>query len=333
MNAAAMKRQRPLNSVPRAVSACLLLSCFVLEPPSAHAQATIEVSETLITVIQQVRVPALRAGQITELNVAEGDLVEAGQVLAQIDDRAPRLAMLKAKSEYETALKAAESELAVRLAMKKYELAKSDLRRAQEARSRLAGSIPDEDYENRKLQVERTDLEVKKTEEDRANALAQARLYENDYRSAELDMKQTQVVSPIAGVVVSIERHKGEWAKAGDTVLELLRTTRLRAEAMIDISDITQPLVGKRVTVKVKMPDGSFEKFEGVVRFESPEISPLDNRVSVWAEIENPQRRLRPGMRGPMTIDLSGPMSDNRQPESFEQTTARRAATEASESK
>ena len=198
---------------------------------------------------------------------------------------------------------------------------------------RLAGSVPDEDYENRKLQVERTELEVEKTKEDRVNALAQARLYENDYRSAELDMKLTRVVSPIAGVVVSIERNKGEWAKAGDTVLEILRTTRLRAEAMIDISEVTQPLVGKRVAVKVKMPDGSFEKFEGVVRFESPEISPLDNRVSVWAEIENPKRRLRPGMRGPMTIDLSGPMSDNRKPESFEQTTARRPATEASESK
>ena len=104
---------------------------------------------------------------------------------------------------------------------------------------------------------------------------------------------------------MSIERNQGEWAKVGDTILEILGTTRLRAEALIDVSEITHPLVGKYVTLAVQMPEGNDESFRGIIRFESPEINPLDNRVSVWAEIANPKRRLRPGMRGRMSIDLS----------------------------
>ena len=171
----------------------------------------------------------------------------------------------------------------------------------------LAGSVTDEEYENRRLQVERTELEIDQSKEERVNAMAQARLHANDFQSAELSLSLTRVVSPIAGVVVSVERHQGEWAKTGETILEILGTEKLRVEAMIDVSRITQPLVGRRTGLEVVMPDGTRKRFMGVVRFESPEINPLDNRVSVWAEVANQDGGLRPGMRGRMVIDMATP--------------------------
>ena len=239
------------------------------------------------------------------MNVAEGDTVQVGELLAQIDDRRAKLDQAQAKSEYETAVKTAESDLAIALAKKKNELAKSDLQRVQRARSMMAGSVPDEEYQNRKLQVERTELEIDKSKEDRLNALAQARLYANDYRTAELNLKLTKVVAPISGVVVSIDRRQGEWTKTGETVLELVGTTRLKAEALIDVAQITKPLTGRRVVLFATMPDGSSKKLLGVVRFENPEVNPLDNRVSIWAEIANPNGLLRPGMRGRLIIDMT----------------------------
>ncbi len=306
----------------RRVSLCALLMWLTAYPNAGRAQSTIEIPDALVTVIEQVRVPALREGAIIKLNVIEGDIVKAGQVLAQIDDREPRLALARAKSELETAIKAAESELEIRLANKKYELAKSDLRRIEKARSMLSGSVADEEYENRKLQVERTELEVDKSNEDRKNAIAQAQLLANDYRRAELALELTQVVSPIAGAVVSIERHEGEWAKTGETILELLGTTRLRAEAMVDVSKIGKSIVGRRVALLVTMPSGSLEKFSGVLQFENPEVNPLDNRVSVWAEIANPQRDLRPGLRGRMVIDMSEPVPPKSAKQALPGTTA-----------
>ncbi|MFK8114775.1 MAG: efflux RND transporter periplasmic adaptor subunit [Rubripirellula sp.] len=305
-----MTIRQPPNRIskPGVAFGCALLA-LLCGPRAGLAQSTIEVSDALVTVIEQVRVPALSEGAVIKLNVSEGTVVQAGQLLAQIDDRQPRLAQARAKSEFENALKEAESQLEIELAKKKYQLAMADLRRVEKARSMLAGSVPDEEYESRRLQVERTELEIDKSKENRQNAIAQAKLYANDYRRAELEMDLTEVVSPIAGVVVSVERHEGEWAKTGETVLEILGTTKLRAEAMIDVSQIRKPLVGRRVVLLAPLPNGKMEKFRGLIRFESPEINPLDNRVSVWAEIANPKGALRPGMRGRMVIDMAGPIA------------------------
>ena len=303
--------------------ACVLLTVTSTDSGTARAQQTIEVSDALVTIIEQVRVPALSEGSVIKLNVSEGDVVQVGQLLAQIDDREPKLAYTRAKSELQTAIKAADSELEIRLARKKNELAKSDLSRVNKARSMLSGSVADEEYENRRLQVERTELEIDKSKEDRQNAIAQAQLYANNFRSAELALQLTKVVSPISGVVVNIERHEGEWAKTGETMLEILGTTKLRAEAMIDASKIKHSLVGRRVALFPEMPDGSKNKFLGVVRFEGPEINPVDSRVSVWAEIENPDGRLRPGLRGRMFIDLSGKMHPRSTPQPPRRSTAK----------
>lgn len=270
------------------------------------AQATLELNDVLVTSFKQVRVPALSEGAIVQLLVAEGDTVEAGQLLANMDDRAPRLAYTRAKSELETAIREAESELEIQLAKKKYELAQSDLSRVERARSMMTGSIADEEYENRRLQVQRTELEIDKSKEDRNHAIARARLYANDYRNAELALELTKVVSPLSGVVVSVERREGEWAKRGETILEILGTSKLRAEALIDIDRIPASLIGRRVALFADMKSGSKSKFLGVVRFENPEINPVDNRVVVWAEIDNPHGTLRPGMRGRMLVDMSG---------------------------
>lgn len=280
--------------------------CIAIGTRPVGAQATLELTDVLVTSFKQVRVPALSEGAIIQLLVTEGDPVEAGQLLAKTDDREPQLAFTRAKSELETAIQEAESELEVLLAKKKYELAQSDLNRVERARSMLSGSVADEEYENRRLQVQRTELEIDKSQEDRSNAIARAKLYANDYRNAELALELTRVVSPLKGVVVSVERNQGEWAKKGETILEILGTSTLRAEALVDVAQIPASLVGRRVALFAKSSPGTTSKFLGVVRFENPEINPVDNRVVVWAEIRNPHGTLRPGMRGRMLVDMSG---------------------------
>lgn len=301
--AVSYNKNRSVMCFVSAVAVTLIVS--LIYPSNVCAQGTIDVPDAIVKVIEQVRVPALREGPVVQLLVAEGDRVSEGDLIARIDDRQPLLDQARAKSELETAIKAADSELEIQLARKKHELARSDLLRIEQARSMLAGSFADEEYENRRLQVERTKLEIEKSIEERSNAIAQAKLFADDYKKAELAVQLTRVVSPLSGVVVSIQRHQGEWARAGETVLEILGTTRLRAEALIDIKRIEKPLVGRRAVLLVAMPDGTTKKFRGNVQFESPEINSLDNRVSVWAEIANPDLDLRAGMRGRLIIDMS----------------------------
>ena len=46
----------------------------------------------------------------------------------------------------------------------------------------------------------------------------------------------------------------------------------------------------------------------------SPEVDPVNNQVRVWAELENPDLRLKPGMSGTMVImaeDETGPKDES----------------------
>ena len=265
---------------------------------------TIEVEDVLVTPIQTVRVPARWSGPIVDVGVTEGEFVRAGETLAQIDSRKAHLAKARALLEESAAQEEADNDVPIRLMKKRLELAEADLRRAERARAILAGSIPDEEYAHRQLEVEKAELEIEQAIRDQSTAQHKVRFRGNDVELADLNLRLTQVTSPVEGVVVSVDRNLGEWVKDGDEVLQILEITRLRAEVLVDVALLTKPIIGCPVTLTVDFPDGKARSFTGTLRFESPEINPHDNRVKVWAEIENPDRVLRPGMRGRMSIEL-----------------------------
>src|SRR5688572_2518231 len=64
---------------------------------SASAAEPIKVDSVLLTLIEQVEVPAREAGELAMIQVREGQLVKEGTVLAQIDDRDAQLATRKAQ--------------------------------------------------------------------------------------------------------------------------------------------------------------------------------------------------------------------------------------------
>jgi multidrug efflux pump subunit AcrA (membrane-fusion protein) len=57
------------------------------------------------------------------------------------------------------------------------------------------------------------------------------------------------------------------------------------------------------VKVRVAPPGKPEAEYKGRVVFVSPEIDPANSQVRIWAEIDNPQLHLRPGLRGVMTVE------------------------------
>ena len=88
----------------------------------------IEVSAVLVKLIEQVDVPAREAGVLEEVSVREGQMIDAGAAVAQIDDTAARFDKRKAELELEGARKLADSDVKVRFARKSAEVAESELR-------------------------------------------------------------------------------------------------------------------------------------------------------------------------------------------------------------
>ena len=93
---------------------CLIVAGAASGPPAAP----IEVDHALVTLIEQVEVPAREAGVLAAVEVREGQLVAAGDQLAHLDDTQPQLAKKRAEIEFDIARTEAENNVDVRFARK-----------------------------------------------------------------------------------------------------------------------------------------------------------------------------------------------------------------------
>ena len=83
----------------------------------------------------------------------------------------------------------------------------------------------------------------------------------------------------------------------------MVRLDRLRAEAFVNAHEVGGDLVGRPVTLTVDLPGAPKSEFHGKIVFVNPESNPVNGQSRVWAEIENPQQTLHPGLTGSMTIN------------------------------
>lgn len=262
----------------------------------------VQVSAVLVKLIEQVEVPAREAGVLASLAVREGEMVKSGAPLAQIEDTEAQFAKRAAAVELLAARKQAESDVKVRYAKKSLEVAEAELRRAVDSRKRLPESVSQSELDQLRLVVDRSSLEIEQAQLELELAQAARELKEVELQSAEHDIQKRKIVAPLAGFIVEVNRHRGEWVEPGQTILRILRLDRLRAEGLVNAQAVTGDLLGRRAKLSVTL-DGKPQEFVGKIVFVSPEIDPVNGQVRVWAEIDNPQLSLRPGLHGSMAIE------------------------------
>lgn len=264
--------------------------------------ADVEVKSVLLKLIERVETPARDTGMITELKVVEGQLVEADQLLAKIDDEEPRLLKTKTELELRVAERKAQDETGIKLAAEELEVAEGDFKRAQKSRERLASSVPTMEFEHLKLKAVQAKLQLEKAQHE----LEVARLT-RDARTADIgivehSLARRRVVAPFAGQVVEIFRRRGDWVETGDKVVRVVRLDRLRAEGFLDLQYVRPELVGRPVTVRVDGVGGQSRTLTGKLLFVSPEADPVNRQTRVWAEVDNKDQLLPAGLRATMTI-------------------------------
>jgi RND family efflux transporter MFP subunit len=282
----------------RLATAVLLVGCCISQ---ARAEE-IQVSSVLLKLIEQVEVPAREAGVLKEVAVREGQMVEKGARLAQIEDTDMQLERRRAQLELLAARKQADSDVKIRYAKKSLEVAEAELRRALDSQRRLAQSVSESELDQLRLAVQQGALQVEQAELEVDLARAARELKENDVAVAEHGIRQRKIVAPLAGFVAQVNRHGGEWLQPGQTILRILRLDRLRAEGMISAKAAKGDLNGTPVKLSVVLDDGPAVEYSGKIVFVSPEIDPVNAQVRVWAEIDNADLRLRPGLQGSMII-------------------------------
>jgi macrolide-specific efflux system membrane fusion protein len=282
-------------------TAALLLTVAALTGQPEPAQS-IEVESVLLTLVEQVEVPAREAGVLARINVREGQLVPADVLLAQIDDTEVQLALARAKLEAEEAARLAKNDVKVRVASKTYEVALVEMKRADEAREKFSKSISQSELDERRLKTEKSRLEVEQAEHEFQTASHIARVAGNQLLLAERNIERRRIVAPLEGVVVKVYRRPGEWVEPGDAVLRVVRINPLRAEGFLDARLITGDMTKRSVQLLVDLPGAGEMAFPGKLVFVSPEVDPFNGQVRIWAEVENRDLSLRPGLRARMII-------------------------------
>ena len=267
----------------------------------------------LVTVIEAVEIPAKVEGVLATVEAREGRMVEAGTVLARIEDAEAKLAHDRARIEYAIALKQAKNDLKPRVARKAADYAHTELKRAQDANDKIKTSVSDSDIDRLRLAAEKADLEIDQALHEQESALLTSQLKETEMQLTQQAVDRRAIRSPIAGMVVQVNSHTGEWVPSGKTVVRVLRVDRLRVEGFVHARYLTGDLVGRKATLTIELPGMAGTDFEGTVVFVSPEADPVNKTVRVWAEVDNEKLMLRPGLSGNLTIDPAPPATARRE--------------------
>jgi RND family efflux transporter MFP subunit len=279
------------------------LGAWAVAAAASEPAARIEISGMLLRLVEQVDVPARETGVLAAVHVAEGQMVEQDAAIAEIDDAEARIALHRATLEAEIARANAENTVNVRFARKSVEVAAAELQRSLETNERYPKSVSQTEIDRLRLVVEKGRLEVEQAEHESRIAALTRQVKENEQQAVEQKLKRHKIVAPLSGLVVQVHRRRGEWVKPGEVVARILRLDRLRAEGFVKTEQFRDDLAGRPVRVIVDLPGTPAAEFPGKVVFVDPEIDPVNAQVRIWAEVENRQLRLRPGMRARMVIE------------------------------
>ncbi len=275
---------------------------------SSSAVATAVLRNCYVTQIEQVQVSAQEAGVLTKVEVQEGNPVEAGQLLAQIDDIEPRMQQRVAQFELQVAREEAESDINVRYARATEAVARQEYIQAVEANKKVAGAVPEAEVRRLILKQNEAALSIEQADMRRRIATLEARVSEARVEAATVSIERRQVSAPLDAIVLKVHHHEGEWVQAGVPVVDLIQLDRLWVEGSLKSAEYTPAEVhGRPVVVTVSLARGQKETFQGKIVFVKPVIE-ADDTFLVRAEIVNRQENgfwlLSPGMPADMSIQI-----------------------------
>ena len=270
---------------------------------SAGTPAGIEIPSAVIKVSEEVAVPARDAGVLAKIEVKEGQLVEEGDCVVRLLDSDVRLAAERARLEAEIALRKFKNDVDLRYARKSTEVARAELARSLDTNEKYPKTVSNSELDRQRLQVDQGELQIQKAEHEREVAGLTREIRDSEQKIASEQLERRTILAPLRGMIVEVLRRRGEWVQPGDTVVRIVRLDRLKAEGFVPARHASLDLVGSKVRLKVVSADNKTTEFPGHIVFVNPEIDPLNSQVRVWAEVENLDLKLRPGMQATLTIE------------------------------
>ncbi len=256
-----------------------------------------------------LRVTTEVAGKIDGIGVAEGQWVEAGQLLLEIDDTELVLERDRAAEAYVNKLMIfANNQIVVPGAATSSSQRSSD---GENALQFLQRYINDEAYGTMLRQPDLEERLSQLTREDLFAALAELTANRVALERAELDLVRSTITAPFGGQVAGIEASSGPNSKswpvvgqrvsAGNELMLLVDPNPIRVRVEVIESEISFVREGRRA--EVTFPAYPGEIFYGTIEAIDPVVDADRRTLSVTVSLPNGDRRLKPGMFAQVVLD------------------------------
>ena len=268
----------------------------------------VRIEHGLVSLIDEVAVPAQVPGVLTAVEAQKGMEVEQGMRLMQIDDSLAQAKKVSAEREREKAKQQAENDVKVRYAKAASRVVETEYTQMLEANRKAPNTYSAGELRRVQLTVQRSQLEIEQAELEQRLATFTRDVRQAELEGAEIEIQRRRILSPLAGMIVDVKKKVGEWVEEGETVFTAVRMDHLEVEGFVNAHDFgASEVSGRTVHVLAELERGHQERFTGRVTFVDPNVQ-ADGAYRVTARVDNRMLKnewlLRPGMTVEVAIEL-----------------------------
>jgi len=227
------------------------------------------------------------SGTIEIVYVDEGDTVQKGQLLVQLDQKN----LLIAVRQGQAAVRVAEAQL------KEAEVKGENLKKEKERLAHLLTKnvISQQKYDDidTAYSIAVTGMEVIR---------AQILSTRENLAMAEQKLSDTVIIAPFSGLIVKRFINQGEFVSTmpPSPLFLMMNIDKVKTEIGLPEIHIARIHIGNPVDITVDTYPGSI--FKGTVSTKIPMVDPVSRAFTVKVEIPNKDHRLKPGMFARVTI-------------------------------
>ena len=265
---------------------------------------------------QRVIINSEVAGQITEVEVREGDIVKSGDLLARIDSREYELEVEEleaeisvAKEEFKKAIEGLRPEEKEKL-LARVRVNESALGLAIKEQDRFQKLVKDgvtaqsvlDEADDRVRQAEERlregkavfDAAKQSRQEDIEQLKAEGKGIVKRLEKAQLDFSKTLIHAPFGGVIINKKIEEGAFVQVGSPVIEMVSSARLKAVLEMPQSYRNKLSQLKGIDFWVKELGLKFKQ-RGKLRV-IPDADIYSGNIHVQVELHRPNSALFPGL-------------------------------------
>ena len=246
--------------------------------------------------INQVDVGSELSGLVREVFVDFNDVVRKGQLIARLDTTRLEAQVLQSEAALESAAARVEQAKASRLE------AEAQLARLERVRELSGGKVPSgAELDAARATAARATAEVASAEASRGQARATLETFRTD-------LAKTSIRSPIDGIVLKRTVEPGQTVAASlqAPILFTLAEDLTRMELLVsaDEADVSAVSEAQQATFTVDAwPGEAFQAQVVQVRYGADALEGVVT-YGVLLRVENPERKLRPGMTATAEIEV-----------------------------